>query len=174
MTIEPAIAGPTMTISTIAAVSLVVVWEAFVPIALADVFPRPKGPIPAVRRTGGQQGRWDVVGRSRSVHLSDGSIVREEITASDPSGGAAPKEFATFSYRVSDFSGAIGRLATEAHGTWRFEQLGPHQTGIEWAYTFVPKGWLSSLPLRILLATFWRAYMRAGIENVRLITEDSR
>jgi len=154
-----------------AAVSLASTWDAFVPVALPDVFPKSKGPVPAVRGTSGQDGRWDVVGRSRSVHLSDGSTVREEITASEPNGGALPAgNVATFGYRVTGFSGAIGLLAREAHGTWRFEQVGPSKTLIEWAYTFVPRGW-GSLPLRFILATFWRAYMRDGIENVRLIAE---
>ena len=164
--------GPRATVRTTAAVSLASTWEAFVPVALPDVFPKPKGPVPAVLGTSGQEGRWDVVGRSRSVHLSDGSTVREEITASEPNGGALPaSDVATFGYRVTDFSGAIGLLAQEAHGTWRFEQVAPSKTEIEWTYTFVPRGWLSSVPLRFVLATFWRAYMRDGIENVRLIAE---
>ena len=140
--------------------------------ALAEVFPKSKGPVPAVLSTSGQDGRWDVVGRSRSVHLSDGSTVREEITASEPEAGAPPMSgVATFGYRVTGFSGAIGLLALSAHGTWRFEQINPSKTAIEWTYTFIPRGWLSSVPLRFILATFWRAYMRDGIENVRLIAE---
>lgn len=168
----PAATGPRATVRTTAAVSLASTWEAFVPVALPDVFPKSKGPVPAVRSTSGQDGRWDVVGRSRSVHLGDGSTVREEITGSEPAGGALPtSNVATFSYRVTGFSGAIGLLAQEAHGTWRFEQVGPSKTRIEWTYTFVPKGWLGLVPLRFILATFWRAYMRDGIENVRLIAE---
>lgn len=168
----PAAIGPHATVRATAAVPLALAWESFVPAALPDVFPKSKGPVPAVRSTSGQDGRWDVVGRSRSVHLSDGSTVHEEITASEPHGGAAPtRDVATFSYRVTGFSGAIGLLAQEAHGTWRFEQVGPARTEIKWTYTFVPLGWLRSVPLRFILATFWRAYMRDGIENVRRIME---
>ena len=170
--LAPAATGPHATVRTTAAVSLASTWEAFVPVALSEVFPNPKGPVPAVRSTSGQEGRWDVVGRSRFVHLSDGSTVREEITASEPDGGAPPtNNVATFRYRVTGFSGAIGLLAREAHGSWRFEQVAPAKTEIEWTYTFVPKAWLGMLPLRFILATFWRAYMRDGIENVRLIAE---
>lgn len=171
MTMKAA-AGPRATVRTIAAVSLASTWDAFVPVALPDVFPRSKGPVPAVRGTSGQDGRWDVVGRNRSVHLGDGSTVHEEITASEPHGGAPPAgNFATFGYRVTGFSGAIGFLAQEAHGIWRFEQVDPATTAIEWTYTFVPKGRLRSVPLRFILATFWRAYMRDGIENVGRIAE---
>jgi hypothetical protein len=164
--------GPRATVETSAAVPLATAWETFVPVDLAEVFPNAKGPVPAVRGTSGQQGRWDVVGRSRSVHLGDGSTVHEEITASDPSGGAGPAgNVATFSYRVSGFTGPIGALAKEAHGTWRFEQISPRKTVIRWTYIFVPKNGLASLPLRFVLATFWRAYMRDGIANVRRIAE---
>jgi Polyketide cyclase / dehydrase and lipid transport len=170
--VAPAVKGPRARVTTTAAASLASTWETFVPIALSDVFPKAKGPVPAVRSTSGQQGRWDVVGRSRSVHLGDGSTVREEITASNPSAGGLPiGGIATFSYRVSGFSGPIGLLAKEAHGTWRFEQVSPQKTTIQWTYTFVPKSWLGSVPLRFILATFWQAYMRDGIENVRLHSE---
>ncbi len=169
---SPAMSGPRATVRTSAAVPLAAAWEAFVPVALSEVFSKSKGPVPAVRGTSGQDGRWDVVGRSRSVHLSDGSVVREEIMASDPSGGARPTgNVATFTYRVSGFSGPLGLLAKEAHGTWRFKQVSPEMTAIQWTYTFVPKNWLGSVPLRLVLATFWRAYMRDGIENIRLIAE---
>lgn len=168
----PAVSGPRATVRTSAAVPLAVAWEAFVPVALSEVFPKSKGPVPAVRGTSGQDGRWDVVGRSRSVHLENGSTVREEITASYPSGGASPTgKVATFSYRVSGFSGLLGLLAKEAHGTWRFKQISPEKTSIQWTYTFMPKNWLGSVPLRLVLATFWRAYMSDGIENIRLIAE---
>lgn len=168
----PSVKGPRATIETVAAVPLRTAWSAFVPVALSEVFPRSKGPVPAVRSTSGQEGRWDVVGRSRSVHLSDGSTVREEITFSDPSDGRLPTgSTATFAYRVSGFSGAVGGLAREAHGTWRFEQLAHDRTRITWTYTFVPKGGLASVPLSFVMSTFWRAYMRDGIKNVKRIAE---
>lgn len=164
--------GPRAKVKTIVNVPLRVAWNAFVPVALPDVFPKSKGPIPAVRGTSGQQGRWDVVGRTRSVHLSNDRTVLEEITYSDPSAGAQPQgNVATFSYRVSGFSGTIGGLAREAHGTWRFEQVSPYQTRIEWTYVFVPKSWFASIPLSFVVATSWRSYMRDGINNIKTITE---
>lgn len=170
--VPPVVKGPRATVRTTTSVPLAAAWEAFVPVALAEVFPKSKGPVPAVRSTSGQVGRWDVIGRSRSVNLSDGSTVREEITGSNPSGGQpATGSVATFSYRVSGFTGPIGMLAKEAHGTWRFEQVSPSRTKIEWTYTFVPKGWLAAVPLRFILATYWRAYMSDGIENVASIAE---
>ncbi|MFN4158880.1 MAG: hypothetical protein ACK4GO_10835 [Gemmobacter sp.] len=98
----------------------------FVPIDLALVLPRPKGPIPAVTGTSGQTGRCDVAGRSRVVHLSDGRQVREEITASDPSDGQAPRNGrAGFAYRVHGFTGPFGLLAREARASWAFAETAP-------------------------------------------------
>ena len=170
----PAAKGPSATVKTSAAVPLSTIWETFVEVGLPEVFPRSKGPVPAVLGTSGQEGRWDVVGRSRSVHLSDGATVHEEITASDPCGGAPPRgAVAKFDYRVSGFSGALGAFARQAHGTWRFEQVGPDKTEIVWTYVFIPTGRLGSLAVRFILATFWRSYMSDGIENVRRIAESS-
>lgn len=163
---------PHATVRVGAAASLMSTWNAFVPVSLAEVFPRAKGPIPAVSHTTGQDGRWDVVGRNRFVHLKDGSVVREEITISQPPDTAQlGSASAQFGYRVSEFSGPIGYLATEAHGVWLFRSDGPARTEIEWTYTFVPKGRLRSLPLRLVMKFFWLAYMRDGIENVRRIVE---
>jgi hypothetical protein len=50
------------------------------PIDLSKVFPR-YGPLPAVVGTSEQTGAWDHAGASRIVNLSDGSSVREELTA---------------------------------------------------------------------------------------------
>ena len=151
------------------------VWDVFVPVDLAMVFPRAKGPVPSVTGTTGQTGRWDVVGRTRMVHLSDGRAVREEITGSDPSGGDPPQGGrARFAYRVHGFTGPFGTLAREARGTWSFEQVAPDSTRIVWTYVFVPTGRLGSLPLRVIVPTFWRAYMRDGLANFCRLIESSQ
>ncbi|MFN4101548.1 MAG: SRPBCC family protein, partial [Pararhodobacter sp.] len=157
----------TVTVEATAKADLAHVWDVFVPIDLAVVFPCAKGPIPAVTGTSGQTGRWDVVGRSRVVHLSDGRHVREEITASEPSDGRAPQDgSASFAYRVDGFTGPFGLLAREARGSWTFTQIAPGQTRIVWTYEFEPTGFLGSLPLRVIAPTFWRAYMRDGLANI--------
>ena len=164
--------GPTAVVRTVAEASLDQVWAAFVPVDLAQVFPRPKGPIPAVTGVSGQTGPWDVVGSARHVHLADGSRVREEILASTPCDGAAPSGGAArFAYRVAGFTGPLAALTDAAHGEWRFVADGPARTEITWRYTFSPRGWWVRPALALLVATVWRAYMADGLDNVRRLAE---
>ncbi|MDO8900242.1 MAG: SRPBCC family protein [Phenylobacterium sp.] len=164
--------GPSAQVSTAASASLAQVWAAFVPIDLAQVFPRGSGPIPAVVGTRDQTGPWDVVGSARQVHLADGTSVREEILASDPSDGAAPSGGrARFAYRVDGFTGPLAALTDAAFGEWTFVETAPGRTEITWRYTFVPRSSLMAAPLSVIIALFWRTYMRRGIENVRRLAE---
>ncbi|MFN3627998.1 MAG: SRPBCC family protein [Parvibaculum sp.] len=164
--------GPSTEVSTTASASLAQVWAVFVPIDLAQVFPKGSGPIPAVLRTSDQTGPWDVVGSARRVRLADGTAVREEILASEPCDGAAPTNGrARFAYRVGGFTGPLATLTSAAFGEWTFIEAAPGRTEISWRYTFVPRSALMAAPLSALIALFWRTYMRRGIENVRRLAE---
>ncbi|MFN7054233.1 SRPBCC family protein [Hyphomonas sp.] len=159
-------------VETIASAPLETVWKVFVPVELPRVFPRRKGPIPAVTSTSGQTGRWDVPGQTRFVHLSDGTTVREEITFSEPSEGRPPTDGrAEFGYRVSGFTGPMAGLAAEARGAWLFEEIDADRTRIIWTYVFVPASALASLPLGLIVRTFWTAYMRSGLANIQAMSE---
>ena len=163
---DPSPIGPSTSVSAVAAVPIAQAWGRFVPIELPQVFPRSKGPIPSVVGVEGQTGRWDEPGRSRTVVLGDGSRVHEAITRSEPSGGDAPAHGrARFGYTVSGFSGPLGRLAREARGLWTFEEH-DGRTHIEWTYAFLPTGALARPVLALIIATFWRSYMRDGVANV--------
>ena len=164
--------SPSAQVSTTASASLAQVWAAFVPIDLAQVFPKGSGPIPAVAGTSDQTGPWDVVGSARRVRLADGTSVREEILVSDPCDGAAPREGrARFAYRVDGFTGPLSALTTAAFGEWTFVEAAPDRTEITWRYTFVPRSRLAAPLLVLIITIFWRAYMRQGVENVRRLAE---
>ena len=52
-------------------------------ITAEDVLPKVLtgyGPLPAVVRTSGHTGNWDIPGSARVVHLADGTSVREQLT----------------------------------------------------------------------------------------------
>lgn len=165
-------AGPSAEVSTTAAASLAQVWAVFVPIDLAQVFPKGSGPIPAVVGACDQTGPWDVVGSARLVRLADGTAVREEILASDPCDGAAPTNGrARFAYRVDGFTGPLAALTTAAFGEWTFVETAPGRTEIAWRYAFTPRSALVAPLLSALIALFWRSYMRRGIENVRRLAQ---
>lgn len=172
---DPSLIGPSTSVRAIARVAIDDAWERFVPVELPEVFPNGKGPIPPVVAVEGQDGRWDEPGRSRTVVLGDGSRVYEAITLSEPSGGAAPTNGrARFGYTVSGFPSPLGILAREARGLWIFEQNGD-TTQIVWTYGFMPNTVLARPVLGFVIATFWKAYMHDGMENVvRLLERDVR
>lgn len=152
-------------------VGLVEAWERFVPVDLAKVFPKPQGPIPNVVDVRDQSGTWDIVGQTRSVVLSDGMVVTEEITESDPSHGSLPSgNTAHFGYRVSGFTGPLGWLTDEARGTWDFREDNG-KTRIEWQYTFNARFALAKPVLSVIVTVFWRRFMNEGLRNVVQILE---
>lgn len=162
-------AGPSAVVVGTADAPITDVWERFVPITLPEVFPNAKGPIPPVVAVEDQDGRWDSVGRSRTVVLGDGMRVREEITFSDPTNGAPAQGNARFGYTVSEFSGPLSWLVSEARGFWEFEDQGD-QTRISWSYQFQPTSAWARPFAAALIALFWRSYMKDGINNVTRLT----
>ena len=165
--------NPTITLSATANRPIDVAWNAFVPVALPDVFPKAKGPVPAVVKVTGQTGRWDKVGESRLVHLGDGAIVTEAITLSDPTEGAAPQNGqARFGYRVSGFARPFGLLTSEANGFWTFDEVAG-VTRITWRYTFTPTSFLTRPIMALVVRTFWKSYMADGLANVVRIIEET-
>ncbi|WP_445148745.1 SRPBCC family protein [Baekduia sp. Peel2402] len=126
-------------------------WARFIPVRLEDILGK-YGPVPAVTGTSGQTGPWDVVGSSRTVHLSDGSSATEQVTAVQ-----APQ---MFGYTVSGFTNPVRFLAREARGVWVFEESGE----VRWTYTFAAR----SLPAALLLAPVvrfaWRGFMRRALD----------
>ncbi|WP_291041067.1 SRPBCC family protein [Herbiconiux sp.] len=138
--------------------------------------------LPAVTRVSDQTGPWTTPGSRRTVHLSDGGTFREHLLRhtppaepstttppAEPSPTTPPPEPDTttpsavgeFDYRVTDFTGALAHLVSEARASWRYE---PTATGsrIRWTYEYVP------LPRRRfvverLIGPIWRRYMRRSL-----------
>jgi len=115
--------------------------------------------LPGVVRTTGTSGPWDVPGSYRTIHLTDGNTVREQVTAAD-----TPDSFA---YVVTDFtSGMIRRMVKEARGKWRFTDNGKG-TNIEWTYTAESKAWWSMIILYPVIKILWNRYMKAGVRIIQ-------
>lgn len=121
-------------------------FDVIVPIDLASVF-HGYGLLPAVTGTSDQSGAWDGVGRTRTVHLSDGSSSSERITSYERPTG--------FGYRVGPFGGVFGRVVSHADGSWAFTELGD-STQIFWTYEFGPRRGMGLLVRAIL--PLWRRY----------------
>jgi Polyketide cyclase / dehydrase and lipid transport len=131
-------------------------------VAAEDVLPKVLtgyGPLPAVLRTSGHTGAWDVAGSARLIHLADGSTVREQVT--HYSRGSH------FAYRVWEFGNPLlKRLATGARGEWTFTPEGAG-TRVVWTYTFTATNGLAALPLSAITRLFWRGYMEVCLANTR-------
>ncbi len=115
--------------------------------------------LPGVVRTTGTSGPWDVPGSYRTIHLTDGNTVREQVTAAD-----TPDYFA---YLVSEFSSSMIRLMVkEARGQWRFTDEGKG-TQIQWTYTAVARAWWAMPVLFPVIKILWNRYMKAGVKIIQ-------
>ena len=120
--------------------------------------------IPATIRVEGQTGAWDTVGQTRTLHLSDGSSVRETTTDVDRPG--------IFAYELTDFTKVFGQLVDHAHAEWRFEAV-EGGTLITWTYTFFGKpgrGWIVSLIVNLVWAAYMRTVVPGLVDEVRRAT----
>ena len=138
------------TVSTLVNANQLDTFEHIVPIDLSSIFTG-YGHLPAVTETRNQVGDWDATGQTRTVQLSDGSTVQEELT-----------EYMhphSFSYTVSNFSSPLGLLTTSANGTWWFEPRSANQTQIKWQYAFNARSVLAVPGLWFITNVLWRSYM---------------
>lgn len=133
----------------------------FSTITAEDILPKVLtgyGPLPAVTHTSDLTGPWDTPGSIRTVHLADGSRVREQLLVRD-----TPTHFA---YRVFDFRHALlKRLAREGHGDWRLRRAGTNTT-ITWTYTFEARNAVAAVPLWLIAKLLWRGYMDVCLKHL--------
>ena len=117
-------------------------FDYFIPIELPKVF-RGYGFLPAAIKVSNQTGAWDTPGHARTVHLSDGSTVYEEVTSCN-----RPE---LFSYKVSKFTGIFAFLVADAIGIWRFNRIDNELTQVVWEYSFYAKGMFTRLLLTLII-----------------------
>lgn len=129
-------------------------------VAAQDVLPKiltGYGLVPGVASTSNISGPWDQPGSTRTVHLLDGSTVREGITHHDRPG--------YFAYRVSDPSFSLKHLMSHARGQWWFVAV-EGGTQATWTYTFQAKNSWAEIPLRLFVGTQWKGYMASCQDNI--------
>jgi hypothetical protein len=126
-----------------------------VPIALPSIFTG-YGPLPSVTGTLNQTGPWDAAGRSRNVVFSDGSSARETLTSYEYPG--------RFAYRITEFTGVLRFLASEARGEWWFENVpGRAATSVRWRYEFISRSAILKPLVSLFTRSLWRAYMAKAL-----------
>lgn len=115
----------------------------------AEWYPR-FGPLPAVVRVSDQTAAFTEPGARRTLHLSDGGTVTEEVVGID-----APR---FHSYQLTGFQKLFGRLVRTARADWVFTTE-PRGVRIRWTYTFFALRGRGPLVSAIVLV-LWAAYMR--------------
>lgn len=143
------------------------VGETAVPaaVAFARVVPRDDSTLfhrylvlPGVTGVTDASGLWDSAGRTRTVHLSDGSRFREHLDVYEPP--TMPDAAGRFDYTVTDYTKTLAHLVSDAEARWRFEPAGPGAEGsrIRWSYGFRPLPGRRAVVAH-LIGPIWRRYM---------------
>ena len=106
---------------------------------------------PAVTRTEGQEGAWDEVGRSRTIHLGDGGTVTETIIEWTPG--------SSFAYELTHFTDVFDRLVVGVRGAW---SVAPDGDGsiLRRTWEFAPRPFRRWLMAHVV-AHLWRRYALA-------------
>lgn len=120
---------------------------------------RKHGPLPAIVDTDANGAPWSAIGQVRRHSLSDHSSVREELTAF--------AHASTFSYRLTDFTGAVAPLLREARADWHFTQSAWGRTRIDWTYVFTATGPLAEPFLWFVVKLFWPGYLHEALARVK-------
>jgi hypothetical protein len=126
------------------------------PMALPRLFRRWYGPIPPIKSVSGQAGEWASVGQSRTVNLTGGGSMREELTRVDP-----PR---SFGYTLTDVKGPMAPLVDHVEGEWVFTPAGTG-TMVTWRWTLHPRSALVA-PAMPVFGRIWRGYARQALEEL--------
>ena len=119
--------------------------------------------IPAVIAVTDQTGGWDAAGQTRTLHLSDGSTVREATKQVERPG--------FFAYELTDFTRIFGPLVDHARAEWRFDPV-DGGTRVSWSYTFFGRpgrGWIVGLIVKFAWAAYMRTVMAGLVDEVRRV-----
>jgi hypothetical protein len=131
-------------------------FKDMVPMPLSTLFNRWYGPIPPIKDVRDQIGDWDAVGQSRTILLTGGGSMREQLTSYDPPN--------SFGYALSDIKGPMSPLVGGIDGLWTFEPVGTG-TRVTWRWTIRPRSALSA-PALPVFGKLWKGYARQSLEQL--------
>jgi hypothetical protein len=127
-----------------------------VPMPLPTLFHRWYGPIPPIKAVRDQTGDWDAVGKSRTVVLSGGGSMREQLTSYD--------EPRSFGYTLSEVKGPLAPLVDHVEGLWSFDPVGTG-TKVTWRWTIHPRSAFTA-PALPVFGRLWLGYARQSLEEL--------
>jgi hypothetical protein len=126
------------------------------PLPLPELFRHWYGPIPPIKQVRDQTGSWEAAGQTRTVLLTGGGSMREQLTGVDP-----PR---SFSYTLTHIKGPMAPLVSHVQGQWRFTAAGTG-TEVTWRWTIHPRSALAT-PLLPVLGRLWHGYARRALEEL--------
>jgi hypothetical protein len=131
-------------------------FDEVLPYELNRLFNQRYAAIPPIKAVRGQVGTWGTPGQTRTVHLSGGGTMREELREVSP-----PKRFG---YHLSEITGPMKPLVSAIDGTWEFEKAG---TGVRitWRWTVHPRGRVGAIAMPAL-GRMWQGTARQAFDNL--------
>lgn len=124
------------------------------------------GILPGIVDVSGHDAPWEKIGDVRRHSLSDNSSVREELVTFTPND--------TFSYRLTEFTGAFSPLVKGARADWHFTQTSAARTKIDWTYAFTPTSMAAEPILWFVVKLFWPGYLKAALHRVKQKAESQK
>lgn len=137
----------------------------FVPRSPVGLFEK-WGPMPGVSDVLEQTGAWTTPGSLRTLVLSDGSRITEQVLEC--------RLPLLFRYRMTGFAGVMRPLLHAVDGHWQCEPRGEARVCVTWSYMFHPRGAIARLVLRAMVRSVWRGYMVANLKRVAAAAESER
>jgi hypothetical protein len=131
-------------------------FEELLPFPLERLFTQRFAAIPPIKQVRDQDGTWGTPGQTRTILLSGGGTMREELVeVTKPS---------RFAYRLTHVTGPMKALVRSIDGAWEFERAG---TGVRvtWSWTVHPRGRIGSASMPAL-RRMWTSYARRNFENL--------
>ena len=134
-------------------------FDKVLPVPLPELFNRRYGPIPPIRSVDGPVSVWGTVGQARTVRLSGGGSLREELTRVDRP--------TAFGYTITEVTGPMKPLAARIDGIWSFAADGTG-TRITWQWLLYPRSGFVA-PVLPVFARIWRGYARQSFQRVEAL-----
>lgn len=136
-------------------------FDGTLPLPLPQLFRHWYGPIPPIKEVLDQSGPWQVAGQTRTVRLTGGGSMAEELTGVD-----RPR---AFDYRLTGISGPLSPLVRLVEGRWEFAPAGAGAT-VTWRWVIHPRSALAA-PVMPVFGWLWKGYARRALAQLALLLE---
>ncbi|MEF2976334.1 SRPBCC family protein [Subtercola sp. YIM 133946] len=135
-------------------------FDVIVPRDDSTLFTGYLGVLPAVVGLENHGETYGAAGDSRTVFLSDGGSFREQIVRYERP--AEPSAAGHFDYDVTQFTGVLSHIVSDASARWSYAPGTPGRTHITWSYAYRPLPGRTLLVRRVI-GPLWRRYMRRSM-----------